>query len=266
MDGVKNFAKVTVSTGYDASATSIVLSSGHGAKLPDPTTANFNLVWWNFTDYPDPSDDPNVEIVRCTAKSTDTLTVTRGQEGISASTKNTSGKTYKMILGVTAKMITDIAAAIPSGNFPIIRTKSANEDIQNSSTLQDDDHLSFPGEANATYVIKVQSILRSLTGSNGGFKCSFNAPTGAAIEIGILAVFMDPTTHVTAGYNSGIDAYVTGTQSGSGGTSEGSALVTAQVIMGSTAGTIQFRFAQASADNAGAIRHNKGSQLIAVKQ
>ena len=34
MDLFKNFAKVTVSTGYDASATSVVLSGGHGAKLP----------------------------------------------------------------------------------------------------------------------------------------------------------------------------------------------------------------------------------------
>ena len=108
LDGVKNFAIVTVSTTYDASATSIVLTTGHGAKLPDPATAQFNLVWWDSSNYADPSSDPNVEIVRCTAKSTDTLTVTRAQEGTSASTKNTGGATYKMILGVTAKMITDI--------------------------------------------------------------------------------------------------------------------------------------------------------------
>jgi hypothetical protein len=106
MDNAKNFAKVTVSTGYDAAATSIVLVSGDGAKLPTPP---FNVVWWNYTDYPDPSDDPNKEIVRVTAISTDTLTVTRAQEGTSASTKNTSGKTYKMIAGITAKVInTDI--------------------------------------------------------------------------------------------------------------------------------------------------------------
>ncbi len=102
VDNAKNFAKVTVSTGYDASATSIVLSSGDGAKLP---TVPFNVVWWNSTDYADPSDDPNVEIVRVTARTTDTLTVSRAQEGTSASTKNTSGKTYKMIAGLTAKVI-----------------------------------------------------------------------------------------------------------------------------------------------------------------
>lgn len=98
-DEAKNFSKVTVSTGYDGSATSIVLTTGHGTKLP---TAPFNVVWWNSTDYPDPSDDPNAEVVRVTAISTDTLTVTRAQESTSASTKNTAGKTYKMLAGLTA--------------------------------------------------------------------------------------------------------------------------------------------------------------------
>ena len=45
LDPVKNFAKVTVNTGYSAVATSIVLSSGDGAKLPQPLTDGaFNLV------------------------------------------------------------------------------------------------------------------------------------------------------------------------------------------------------------------------------
>jgi hypothetical protein len=117
LDGVKNFSKVNVSTTYDASATSIVLASGHGAKLPDPATANYNLTWWNSSAYPDPSDDPNVEIIRCTAKSSDTLTVTRAQEGTSASTKNTGGATYKMILALTAKMISDIESLVSADNI-----------------------------------------------------------------------------------------------------------------------------------------------------
>jgi len=109
IDPVVNFGKVTVSTTYDAAAISIVLTSGHGAKLPAPATAGeFNLVWWDSTTYPDPSDDPNVEVVRCTARSTDTLTITRAQESTAASTKNTSGKTYLMILSPTAKTITEI--------------------------------------------------------------------------------------------------------------------------------------------------------------
>src|SRR5207344_432306 len=97
-DTFKNFAKVTVSTGYDASATSIALSAGHGTKLP---AAPFNATWWNSTYYSDPTDDPNVEIVRVTAIATDTLTVTRGQESIAATVKNLSSKTYRMIAWLT---------------------------------------------------------------------------------------------------------------------------------------------------------------------
>lgn len=109
LDPVKNFAIVVVSTGYDDTATSVVLTSGDGAKLPDPSTdGEFNLVWWNSEDFGDPPSDTNVEIVRVTAKSTDTLTITRGQEDTSASSKNEAGKTYKMILTPTKKTIEDI--------------------------------------------------------------------------------------------------------------------------------------------------------------
>jgi len=122
LDAVKNFVKVTVSQGYASGITSIDVSAGHGAKLPDPSAdGEFNLVWWNSTDYPDPSDDPNVEIVRCTARSTDTLTITRAQEGTADVNHNTADKAYKMILAITAKMIGDIGHRadneIPTGNI-----------------------------------------------------------------------------------------------------------------------------------------------------
>lgn len=107
-DAYKNFAKVTVSTGYVSTDTSIVLTTGDGAKLP---AVPFNAVWWNVTDYPDPSDDPNVEIVRVTVRSTDTLTITRAQESTTATNKNTGSKTYKLHAGATVKLInTDISA------------------------------------------------------------------------------------------------------------------------------------------------------------
>ena len=62
---------------------------------------------------PDPSDDPNAEIIRVTAVSGTTLTIDARRKrdgGGAASTKNAAGKTYKLILGITAKMITDIGA------------------------------------------------------------------------------------------------------------------------------------------------------------
>lgn len=109
MDAVKNFGKVRVSTGYSATDTSIVLITGQGNLLPDPSAdGSCNLIWWNNSDYNDPADDPYVEIIRLTARSGDTLTITRAQEGTVASLKNVSNVTYRMILGPTAKTITDI--------------------------------------------------------------------------------------------------------------------------------------------------------------
>lgn len=102
MDAAKNFAKGTLSTGYDDAATSIVLNTGDGARFP---AAPFNAVWWNATDFPDPADDPFVEIVRVTAISTDTLTITRAQESTAALTHELEGKVYKLIAPLTAKAI-----------------------------------------------------------------------------------------------------------------------------------------------------------------
>lgn len=110
LDQVNNFGKSTVTTGYSNSATSIIVTDG--SRFPDPASGAYNVVWWNSTDYFDPSDDPNREIVRVTGKSSNTLTVTRGQESTSATSKNTTDKTYTMILAPTAKMITDIGTSL----------------------------------------------------------------------------------------------------------------------------------------------------------
>jgi len=108
-DPVRNFAKVIVNQGYDSTATTIQLALGEGNKLPDPATeGQYNLVWWNATDYSDPSDDPYKEIVRVTAKSGDQLTILRGQEGTTAQNHNLPGKTYKMMLTLTKKTYEDL--------------------------------------------------------------------------------------------------------------------------------------------------------------
>lgn len=113
VDPVVNKGKVTVSTGYNSTATSIVLATGQGAELPDPVVdGEYNLPWWDSTNYNDPADDPNFEIVRVTgpAGTGDTKTIVRAQEGTAATNKNNADATYKMHLGVTAKTITDVIA------------------------------------------------------------------------------------------------------------------------------------------------------------
>jgi hypothetical protein len=152
MDAIKNFAKAIVFDGnYDASSTEIDVVAGHGARLP---AAPFNAVWWNITDYPDPSDDPDKEIIRVTVVATDTLTITRAQEGTSANDKNTAGKTFALIAGMTARTITEmvgniftainpyIAVDIPNDGIEIVSESVNIGDVQgagNSTTLSIDD-------------------------------------------------------------------------------------------------------------------------------
>ena len=114
LDQRKNFAKGIVSTGYNASATTIVLATNEGNKFPSFAGNPFNVVWWNSTDFADPADDPTAEIVRVTGRTGDSLTVTRGQEGTSAVTHNSGSKVYKMALCLTKKMIDDIEAVTTS--------------------------------------------------------------------------------------------------------------------------------------------------------
>ena len=120
---VSNFGLVTVSTAYGAGDTSIILTTGHGAKLPATTGGyQYPLTWWNVTDYAHPADDPNVEIVLVTSRSSDTLTVTRAQESTSASTKNTGGKTYRMSLGITKAMWDNLYLATNTHQGLILQT------------------------------------------------------------------------------------------------------------------------------------------------
>ena len=118
-DPVKNFAKVIVVGGYSASATEITLQTGEGLKIPNPETEGaFNMVWWNYTDYKDPSDDPNRGIVRVIAKTDDIITVVRGQEGIIPSSKNVSGKQYYMMIAFTKKMYDEASNIIEADYLP----------------------------------------------------------------------------------------------------------------------------------------------------
>src|SRR5580698_10587044 len=111
LDNVANFINLTVSMGYDQNAFSIGVTAG-GSLLP---AAPFNMIWWNSTLYGSPDKDPDVEIVRVTAVVGNLLTLANNgtsrtpQERTTASAKNTPNVTYSLMLGITAKMITDIS-------------------------------------------------------------------------------------------------------------------------------------------------------------
>lgn len=102
MDSVANFAVGTVATAPSpaTSGTSIVLTSGQGARFP---AAPFNVTLVPSGTSPD-SYYTTAEIARVTAISTDTLTITRAQEGSTARSVATG---WLVMLAPTAKSMTD---------------------------------------------------------------------------------------------------------------------------------------------------------------
>lgn len=158
-----NFAKATLTAGIDASATTFSVASGKGALFPNTTLGAFNVVIWNSTDYPDPSDDPNKEILRVTARSSDTFTVSRAQEGTTAMTHNTVGKEYRIILTITAKTIEDLLSDI---NTKVTKGGDGGSRLTIGTTSLDDVELI----ANSNVIVKLNAT-NQWTGFNTSPSC-----------------------------------------------------------------------------------------------
>lgn len=105
-DSHKNLAVSSVATAPSpaTSGGSLVVATGEGARFS--TDVPYNVAVWADGEMPDPS---NAEIVRVTAISTDTLTITRAQEGTSARTIAVGDL---IAMTVTAKTLTDIEREI----------------------------------------------------------------------------------------------------------------------------------------------------------
>lgn len=113
-DAHKNLAYSTVATPPSpaTSGTTLTLATGEGSRFPNPgTDGDFNLTVWpaNLIALP-----TNAEIVRCTARTGDVLTLARAQEGTTA---------RSIVIGdqiaatITAKTLTDIETAL-GGSLP----------------------------------------------------------------------------------------------------------------------------------------------------
>ena len=123
--------------------------------MPAPATDGaFDVTWYNSTDYPNASDDPYKEIVRVTAKTGDALTVTRAQQGTTASAKNVAGKVYLMVLTPTKKMNDDIIASIPSA-FDAAALATVEHAATVKTTPDDSDEVSLLDSASAFILKKI---------------------------------------------------------------------------------------------------------------
>jgi len=144
LDNVENFVEVNVAGTHTSSDTVIQLGNGEASDLPDPSNGEYNLVWFDETNYVKPGNDPEVEIVRVTGRDTgnDTITVSRGQENTSPVAHDTASVNYIMLLSNTAKIIEDVDAANFSTNSV---TVAGNNVVLGSSTTVNHSDLSNIG-------------------------------------------------------------------------------------------------------------------------
>ena len=105
MDQHPLFAYSTLAASASSAATTITLVSA--AQFPDPASGGaYNAVLWPLNVKP---TILNAEVVRVTAKSSNTLTITRAQEG---STAFAFAAGDEVAVAITPKVVTDIEAAL----------------------------------------------------------------------------------------------------------------------------------------------------------
>lgn len=191
MDLHKNFAKSTLASGITSGATSLTVSAGEGARFP---AVPFNATIWNKVDYADPADDPTKEVVRVTGISTDTLTVTRAQEGTSASAHNTGGKTYGIVASITARTASQIATMLNNWK---VTTAQLDIDGDNAAV---GNVLAFALDAGVTY--DFEAWLPTSLSASAGINFSFAASGGLTGTYSIAErSYFDIDTDVFSAYS-----------------------------------------------------------------
>lgn len=83
-------------------ATTLNVSSGTGTNFP--STFPYRLTIWDEDTYVDPTDDSGMEIVQCTARTTDALTIVRGKE---STTQQEHAQSERVAMLLTAGIFND---------------------------------------------------------------------------------------------------------------------------------------------------------------
>ena len=158
-----NNATTTLSANITNVATSISVVTGKGELFASPTGGDYELLTI--------TDGTNYEIVKCTARSTDTLTVTRAQEG-------TTARTWSA--GAT------VAGYITKGTLEELRMQGAGSNailIGGSATSTGDRSVAIGHSADATANYATAVGVNSLSSAAGGVAIGDNAKASGTYAV-----------------------------------------------------------------------------------
>lgn len=154
-----------------------------------------------------------------------------------------------------------LTAALLQGVAPDAVIKGADEQVLNSTTLQNDDALFLALPANTSWLFECFLDYEGATQGSGDLKWQWTGPSGATLAMTYLfyPVSGGFGANVNLGAVTGLStARTTGTDGA--GTKLG-LIMRGTVVMGGTAGTLQFQWAQNTANNSVATIVHTGSYL-----
>jgi predicted extracellular nuclease len=138
--------------------------------------------------------------------------------------------------------------------------KTADESVTSSTTVQDDDHLTFPIGASETWYAEWNLSVSG--GSTGDLKVTVTMPSGATSELLVTAVATGGTTAINSVgvITSSASAEIgCGLQAGTG--NRNAVTIEGVIFNDTTAGNVTLRWAQNTSDGT-ATTVRKGSTLI----
>jgi hypothetical protein len=137
-----------------------------------------------------------------------------------------------------------------NATIPIIRVKAADETVTSNASPQDDDHLVAAVDANSTYLIMAYLVWTS-TSATPDFRIDFTVPSGANIPQ--RSFFAQPTgnTSTTGTIDTGTTQSADGDDTRASVNGRMAGWLVGTLVVGSTAGDLQLRWAQGTSDSAG---------------
>lgn len=130
-------------------AVTLNVAGGEGANFP--STFPFRLTIWDDNAYPDPGDDSGMEIVECTARTVDALTIARGKEG-TGDVAHANGE--RVALLITAGLFNDSTYGLQ--NISLLRESGDIASFSEKSTPVDADLVIIEDSADSNIKKKVQ--------------------------------------------------------------------------------------------------------------